>query len=369
MQSSVPAAHGGLDGDPDRGVDAMELALGTETRSEYYGFEVIKATRKIVEEIFPIQPGESVVITADTGSDARVVQATAQSVYAVGAHPVVIWLERQPEPCLEPPAPVAQAVKAANAWIDYAVAYLLYSPCHREATANGTRYLCYTGMDVDMLIRTVGKQDWGLLTKFRDVIAELSTAATEMRITSPAGTNLVARVNKEGNFYRRPRQPGQGYSQMLGGQSGFGAIPDTINGTLVFDGAVWPPDELGALRSPISLTIVNGDIKEVSGGREAKVYERWLAGFDNPMQYRVAHISYGFNPGVTKITGRIVEDERVFGCVEVGIGPVAQGAKVHSDGVVLNASLYADGTPLEEEGVYVHPRLVEICREMGVAGY
>ncbi len=347
----------------------MDLALGTEPRPEFYQFEVIHAARKIVEEIFLIHKGESVVITADTGSDARVVQATAQAVYAVGAHPVVIWLERQPEPCLEPPAPVAQAVKAANAWIDYAIAYLLYSPCHREATANGTRYLCYTGMDVDMLIRTVGKQNWEALTRFRDKLADLSQAATTMRITSPAGTDLTAAVNKEGGFYRRQRQPGQGYSQMLGGQSGFAALPESINGTLVFDGAVWPPDDLGALREPIAMTIVNSDIKHVAGGREARVYERWLAGFENPMQFRVAHISYGFNPGVTKITGRIVEDERVFGCVEVGIGPVAQGAKVHSDGVVLNASLWADGVQLEDEGVYVHPELVQLCREMGVLGY
>jgi len=33
----------------------------------------------------------------------------------------------------------------------------------------------------------------------------------------------------------------------------------------------------------------------------------------------MAHICYGFNPGA-KLTGDIVEDERVWGCVEWGIG-------------------------------------------------
>lgn len=40
--------------------------------------------------------------------------------------------------------------------------------------------------------------------------------------------------------------------------------------------------------------------------------------------FRLAHYSIGFNPGVTKPTGRIVEDERLFGCIEMGIG--SQGA-------------------------------------------
>ncbi len=35
---------------------------------------------------------------------------------------------------------------------------------------------------------------------------------------------------------------------------------------------------------------------------------------------RVAHWSLDYNPGMTKSTGRIVEDERVFGCVEFGVG-------------------------------------------------
>ncbi len=346
----------------------MELAIGTEPRREYYAFELPKAARMLVEEIFPIQKGENVVITADTASDARVVDATAQAAYSVGAHPVVIWIEKQPNPCMDPPAPVAAAVKAANAWIDYAVAYMLYSNAHRQAIDAGCRYLCYTGMDVDMMVRTVGRQNYALLTAFREKIYELSQAATTMRVTNPNSMDLVCTVDKAGFAFRR-REPGKGYSQMLGGQASYAAILDQINGTLVFDGAVWPPEELGALREPIVMTVQKGVITEFKGGPEAKALERWLKSFNHPTMLRVAHCTYGFNPGVTRITGRIVEDERVFGCMEFGIGPSSLGAPSHTDGIVLNPSVWADDVELEREGTYVHLELVAICKQLGVPGY
>ncbi|MEZ4571315.1 MAG: hypothetical protein R2849_13515 [Thermomicrobiales bacterium] len=85
----------------------MEFLIGTEMRDEYLSFEVAHAARKMVEEVMPVKAGENVVISADTSSDGRVVQATAEAVYALGAHPVVIWYETRPDAQMEPPGPVA----------------------------------------------------------------------------------------------------------------------------------------------------------------------------------------------------------------------------------------------------------------------
>jgi len=229
----------------------MELAIGTETRQEYYSFELAAAVKKMVEEVFPINPDENVVVTADTGSDARVVDATARAIFALGAHPVVIWYEMLPNPCTDPPAPVGKALSAADAWIEYAIAYALYSNAHREAMESGCRYFCLPGMDVDMMVRTIGKPNYKALNQMREKLYELSQAATEMHMTSPAGTDLVVKVDKAG-FPSRVRKPGQGFSQMLGGQATFASILDSINGTLVFDGALWPPAELGVKRRETS---------------------------------------------------------------------------------------------------------------------
>lgn len=76
----------------------------------------------------------------------------------------------------------------------------------------------------------------------------------------------------------------------------------------MFDGMVYPPAEVGVLRSPVTMKIVGGRIVGVTGGTEAGLVENYLAGFNDPNMYYVAHLSYAFNPGVTKVTGRINQD-------------------------------------------------------------
>jgi leucyl aminopeptidase (aminopeptidase T) len=156
---------------------------------------------------------------------------------------------------------------------------------------------------------------------------------------------------------------------MLGGQSGFMAYRESYQGVLVFDGALWPPAELGLLRSPVKLKLENGYIREIDGGHEAAVLSRWLANANSPYAYLMEHACYGFNPGVTRPTGRILEDERVFGCMQFGLGATPLGSPVHADGVVLDASVWLDDVQIEESGRYVHPDLVAFCREMKVPGY
>ncbi len=145
----------------------------------------------------------------------------------------------------------------------------------------------------------------------------------------------------------------------------------------MFDGAIFPPESIGPLRNAVVLEFKEGRLVDVSGsGPEAKLFRDWIDSFNDPNMYRLAHFSQGFNSGVTKITGRIVEDERVFGCMEFGIG--SQGVKVggahwnaasHTDGIVLYPTIMLDGELLEEDGVYVDKKAREICRELGIDGY
>ncbi len=347
----------------------MELAFGTETLPDYYAFELGRAARVLVEEVLPIQVGQNAVITADTASDGRVVKATAQAVYAAGAVPTVVWYPTQAAPCQEPPAPVACALRAAQVWIEFATAYILYSKAYQSAIEAGSRYLCLPGMDADMMVRTIGRVPYAPLSEMATVLYELSQAAEVIHVTSPAGTDLTVHIDKEGDPFWEPPPPDKGFPQMLGGQSGFAAQLPSFEGKLVFDGALWPPAELGLLRAPVALHLEKGVIQRIEGGHQALVFERWLDSFNEAAMYMMDHACYGFNPGVPRPTGRILEDERVFGCMQFGIGPARLGAPSHTDGVVLNPSVWADDLLLEDQGRYVHPDLVRLCRAMQAPGY
>lgn len=214
----------------------MPLTLGTEEQPGYYGYELASAARKVVTEVMPVQQGDQVVITADTASDPRVVQATAQAAFAVGAVPTVIWYPTLPEPCMDPPDPVANALLRADLWIEFATAYQLYSPAYDAAIAAGCPYLCLTGMDVDMMVRTIGRVNYPALDKMKTRLYELSQAAETIRVTNPAGTDLTMKIDKAGDPFWEPSPAEGGYPVMLGGQSGFMAHHGSFEGTLVFDG-------------------------------------------------------------------------------------------------------------------------------------
>lgn len=100
---------------------------------------------------------------------------------------------------------------------------------------------------------------------------------------------------------------------------------------------------------------------------EAAEYEKYLKSFDDEGMFKMAHIAYGFNPGA-KLTGNVVEDERVWGCTEWGIGyvspidapPVGQDAKSHTDGICLNSTVWLDGKLIMEEGVVVDAELAAL---------
>jgi leucyl aminopeptidase (aminopeptidase T) len=347
----------------------MKTDLGTETAPRYLSFELARTARKLVEEVFPIRPGEDVVITADTTSDTRVVNATAEAIFALGAHPVVVLYEELRDAAGSPPAPVAAALKVAKAWIEFAPPYLLHGPAHREALKAGCRFLCLTAMDVDGLVRTVGLQDHVGLAELEDKLRQLSQAASTVRITSPAGTDLVVEVAEPDPKTSGKPAPGQGYTQFPPGASGFAHDLTKVKGTLVFDGAIYPPRGIGILETPVVMEVDEGYVTSVRGGPQARFYKRWLASWNNPLMYQVAHFSYGCNPGIRRCSGRSAEDARVFGSMDIGLGITAKGAPTHTDGIVLDPSVWADEDQLEQEGEYVHPELAAICRKLGVPGY
>jgi leucyl aminopeptidase (aminopeptidase T) len=192
------------------------------------------------------------------------------------------------------------------------------------------------------------------------------------RVTNRAGTDVTfrllsakereERLRARGIVPGRPRRGG-----MLGGQGSLNANPKTVEGVLVFDGAFWPPSEVGALKEPLEMKVEAGKVTEiVSDHHEARIVKNWFAHFMDPDAYSILHVSTGFNPGVKRISGDIVEDERVFGCVEMGIGLASPNLACHTDGIILDPSIWIDDELIEKDGIFVEPKLKELATKLGM---
>jgi len=342
---------------------------------QFLEMELAQAAYKLIKDIMKVSIGEEVVITADTASDWRVVEATANAVKIVGGKPIVIWYPTPPgvgkaaDPYI-PLKTLTAVLKNADVWIEFNKAWLLYSTPYEEAMRSGKiRYICLVGMDTDMMVRTIGRVNIDLLYKFQRKLAEITKRARKMRIITPSGTDVEFENDPDRPVLVEGEVNGPG-EYMLFGQVDWAPIEESINGIIVFDGSVWPPEELGLLKEPIKLYVEKGRVIKIEGGREARIFENWLKSFNDPAMFQIAHISYGCNPGA-KLTGNILEDERVWGVVEWGLGSQSftfKGklglASSHTDGICLNPTVWADNEKIIENGEYVHPELRELAYKL-----
>ena len=343
-----------------------------------YDYELTLAAKRLVEDMFQLKKGETLVITADTESDHRVVHATAACAHAVGAKPMVITI---PAPlgvgkAADPQLPVASLTGAlceADAWVEFNNQWLLYSTPFEVAVEKNKRlrYLCLVGMNVDMMVRTIGRVNQPALSVFQKRVTEMTRQSTHMRITTPAGTDMVFEMEPDYPVVCDDGDASTPGVHMLGGQISVFPRFESIEGSLVFDGSVTPP--CGLLNDPVRMTIKGGRVNHVEGGPQADAFRTWLESFDDPGMFRLAHCSYGFNPGA-KLTGNVLEDERVWGCMEWGLGyvspldaPPGIDAKSHTDGICLNASVWLDQLQIMEEGRIIHEGLNKLVRQIADA--
>lgn len=343
----------------------------------YYEYELGKAADTITRELLGLKPGEAVVITADTESDPRVVNATARSAFTIGAKPLVVWIAsplgvgKVADPMLPIDALVG-ALTGAKAWVEFNNQWLLYSTVHTRAMDENPelRYLNLVGMDADMMVRCVGRVDHPLLSKFLHRAADTITAAKRVRFTSPGGTQLEFE-----NCPGRAPLVRDGYATkpgtyMMAGMIAWSPEMSTITGTLVLDGSLVPP--CGKLEMPMRLAIQKGEIVNIEGGPQAKQFAQYLDHLNHPQMRRLAHCAAGFGPGA-HLSGDIVEDERIWGCTEWGIGHIGKylippdgvPAPSHSDGQSLNSTIWLDDRLFMDEGQVVEPGLKELAAQLG----
>lgn len=346
--------------------------------AQYLDMELTKTAYKLLNDMVQVKPGESVLVTIDSKADFRVAEEIVKMADALGAKAMLAWhstpkgygsltMDYLPEPLIA-------CVDKTDVWIELNDQWLLYSPIWDKAVTNGrTRQVMLGGLGVERIVRNIGLVDMAAQKDFQTKLTSLTKAATEVRITNQAGTDVTFK-----NDPNRPINSEIDYStpgaHFLIGQIGWAPIEDSINGKIAFDGAYSGGGdlELGVLTETITYVVEKGKIVAFEGEKLAKRAENYFKSLDDPNMYIAAHVCYGCSPNA-KLEGVTTEDERVWGSTEWGFGhqgPNYSGgepriAKSHVDGICLDCSVWLDGELILDNGKYIHPELVELAKKLG----
>ena len=153
------------------------------------------------------------------------------------------------------------AAGAYDAVCEMSEQYFYPTSVWSQAVQNGCRVYALGPMDTPAFTRCIGEVDHDKLSEFGMILYSLLTKARRVQLDSELGTRISFRMNTSSLIGRilsklklttmsQVWQPSGtvgrgGGATFLGGQLAFLGIPETIEGTAVIDGYMWPPDELG----------------------------------------------------------------------------------------------------------------------------
>ena len=339
--------------------------------------EIARVSKIIMEDMFQVKVGETVAITADSGSDKMIIDALADAAAAAGGLPLVMWIPRaeqdgQAGMKFWPSEALTAALCKVDVWVEAQSIIILYSDIWETAMAENKklRYLIIGDTGIESLVRTFAGYDIQLLGKLLSKVTEMSKAAKKVRITSENGTDVSYEINPnyafdydDGDFSKPKFCTAPGYVNI---------VPKigSMNGKIVFD-ALANVDVLNN-DNHVEFIMKNGSISSINGNKEAEKFRNYLAAFDDPNMYKISHNMFGLNPGIRKLSGDIVEDERIWGGVDFGFGhtspidmpPNGQVAKSHFDGVVAKVSIYLDDQKIVDNGHVCHPELIDLANDV-----
>lgn len=322
-----------------------------------------RAADTLVLEHFAVRSGESVLITADTHTETRLLDAMANAVVRAGGKLHLAIAPQLPfQGGLSDPF-VADSLKAAavasDVWFDFCFPYHAGSGAHSAAMAAGRcRYALVATAGADSFERLYGCVDFGAMMDFNVAFAEyLSEAAgQQMRFTCPLGTDVTFTLDA----LKTKRQkvcdkPGM---HTVPGTQAFYPVKESVRGRIVIQALF--DEYFRALRKPIAIE-VDGKIKSFSGAgtEDRPSFDRALrrASADGDYGYFI-HFTFGFHPGTMLTQRHFIEDIRVPGSNAIGMGlPWWEegGGENHPDGIVLDQSLWLGNTKIAEDGVLIGP--------------
>jgi leucyl aminopeptidase (aminopeptidase T) len=192
--------------------------------------------------------------------------------------------------------------------------------------------------------------DFDQMRKRSRTVVALLDEADEARVTCPLGSDLVLDLSGRKGISDDGELTAQGAFGNLPAGEGFIAPLDG-DGTVIASSLA----PLGLSSEPARLTVKHGRIVAAEAGLGPQFIERLRA--HGELGTNLAELGVGTNDRA-RLTGKVLEDEKILGTVHVAFGASAAiggnvSVPIHLDVVIVDASLEIGGTRVLDEGRYL----------------
>jgi leucyl aminopeptidase (aminopeptidase T) len=310
--------------------------------------ELGPAVTTVIRDCLAVRAGEDVVVIVDAKTRA-IGQALQAAAAAAGADAVLAIMDERATDGTEPPPPVAAAMSACDVFIAPTSRSLSHTQARKRASDSGVRGATLPGVTADMLARVMAV-DFETMAARSRAVAELLDGAETAHLTCARGSDFTLQLTGRQGFADDGDLTAPGAFGNLPAGEGFIA-PLSGRGTIVASSLA----PLGLSEVPSVLTVEEGRIVAARDGVGPEFLQLLRA--HGELGCNLAELGVGTND-CARLTGNVLEDEKILGTVHVAFGASAGiggnvSVPIHLDVVVLDASLEIGGTMVLDAGRYV----------------
>jgi leucyl aminopeptidase (aminopeptidase T) len=306
------------------------------------------AVETVVRRCLGVRGGEEVVVVVDPGTQ-NIGEALRDAARSEGADAVLMVMDERANDGNEPPGSVAGALAACDVFLAPTTRSLSHTRARKRASEGGARGATMPGVTEDMLARVMAV-DFDMMAARSKAVAAVLDVASAAHVTCPRGTDLRLALDGRAAISDDGELTAPGSFGNLPCGEGFIA-PAYGEGTVVASSLA----PLGLSGDPARLTVAEGRLVAADGGLGPEFIELLLA--HGVLGTNLAELGVGTNDRA-RLTGNVLEDEKILGTVHVAFGASAAiggtvSVPIHLDVVVLDASLEVDGRQVLDRGRYV----------------
>jgi leucyl aminopeptidase (aminopeptidase T) len=317
--------------------------------------DLSRSANLVIRKLLAVQAGEQVAIICDPHTEMDMAYALAGVIESVGGEYTILTMPTRDTQHKNDLTPIIES------GLERADCMIGLTGASGAPTYSATVKALYDAKKLRTISMVMRKAEnfssGGALADYETLflegnqLASIWRSAREIHITSPAGTDIQAKIAGEEVIVECgfATQPGQ-EAAFSDGEVSQMPTENSAQGSIVVDG---PIAHLGQLFEPITLMVENGRVVSIEGkSRQADELKNILENVENARN--IAEIGIGLNP-MCRRNGDFEEEKKSRGNVHIALGDnIFYGgtvrSPVHMDMVIYHPSVQLDERVIVNQG-------------------